>query len=106
MVSGPEPGKASEAGCSSNDEGRSTAPSARSDGLDNVDGGPDRRVYSQMGGIEQVRILGRLQRGHRAGHIALIALADVGEHGGRVGRLARAPATPAAGGAPVPLLWR
>jgi hypothetical protein len=38
-------------------EARSTAPSARSGGLDDVDGGPDGRVYIQMCGIEQVRIL-------------------------------------------------
>ena len=37
-------------------EGRSTAPSARSGSLDDVDGGPDGRVYIQMRGIEQVRI--------------------------------------------------
>jgi hypothetical protein len=30
---------------SSNNEGRLTAPSARSDGLDDVDGGPDCGVY-------------------------------------------------------------
>jgi hypothetical protein len=32
------------------------APSARSGGLDDVDGGPDGRVYIQMRRIEQVRI--------------------------------------------------
>jgi hypothetical protein len=32
---------------SSNNEGRSAAPSARSDGLDDVDGGPDGGVYSE-----------------------------------------------------------
>ena len=37
-------------------EGRSTAPSARSGGLDDVDDGPDGRVYIQMRGIEQVRV--------------------------------------------------
>jgi hypothetical protein len=37
-------------------EGRSAAPSARSGGLDDVDGGPDGRVYIQMRRIEQVRI--------------------------------------------------
>jgi hypothetical protein len=31
---------------------------ARSDGLDNVDGGPDAAFYIQMGVIEQVSILG------------------------------------------------
>ena len=34
------------------------APSARSGGLDDVDGGPNCRVYIQMRGIEQVRVLG------------------------------------------------
>ena len=33
---------------------------ARSDGLDNVDGGPDAAFYIQMGVIEQVSIRGRL----------------------------------------------
>ena len=37
-------------------EGRSSAPSARSGGLDDVDSGPDGRVYIQMCRIEQVRI--------------------------------------------------
>ena len=37
-------------------EGRLAAPSARSGGLDDIDGGPDGRVYIQMCGIEQVRI--------------------------------------------------
>jgi len=41
---------------SSNIEGRSAAPSARSGCLDDVDGGPDGGVYIQMRGIEQVRI--------------------------------------------------
>jgi hypothetical protein len=38
------------------DEGWSATPSARSASLDDVDGGPDGRVYIQMRGIEQVRI--------------------------------------------------
>ena len=42
---------------SSNNEGRSVAPSARSGGLDDVDSGPDGRVYIQMRSIEQVCIL-------------------------------------------------
>ena len=37
-------------------EGRLATPSARSGSLDDVDGGPDGRVYIQMCGIEQVRI--------------------------------------------------
>ena len=40
-------------------EGRSTAPSARLDGLDDVESGPECRVYIQMRGIEQVRVGGR-----------------------------------------------
>ena len=35
---------------------RSTAPSACSDSFDNIDGGPERRVYIQKCGVEQVRI--------------------------------------------------
>ena len=41
---------------SSNNEGRSAAPSARSGGLDDVDGGPDGAGYIHIGGIEQVCI--------------------------------------------------
>ena len=37
-------------------EGWLATPSARSGSLDDVDGGPDCRVYIQMRGIEQVRI--------------------------------------------------
>jgi len=37
-------------------EGWSATPSARPAGLDDVDGGPDGRVYIQMCRIEQVRI--------------------------------------------------
>jgi hypothetical protein len=37
-------------------EGWSATLSARSASLDDVDGGPDGRVYIQMRGIEQVRI--------------------------------------------------
>ena len=40
-------------GFSSNDEGAVTAPSARPGGLDNVDGGLERRVYSQTPQIAQ-----------------------------------------------------
>ena len=50
------------------DEGWSATPSARSASLDDVDGGPDGRVYIQMRGIEQVRIFRALQgRGGPAG---------------------------------------
>ena len=41
---------------SSNNEGQLAAPSARSGGLDDVDGSPDDGVYIQTRGIEQVRV--------------------------------------------------
>ena len=43
-------------GLSSNDGGGSNLTPARSNGLDNVDGGPDAAFYIQMGVIEQVSI--------------------------------------------------
>ena len=46
-------------GLSSNDGEGSNLTPARSDGLDNVDGGPDAAFYIQMGVIEQVSIFGR-----------------------------------------------
>jgi len=46
-------------GLSSNDGRGSDLLPARSDGLDNVDGGPDAAFYIQMGVIEQVSIRGR-----------------------------------------------
>lgn len=49
-----------EAGFSSNDGRGSNLLPARSDGFDNVDGGPDAAFYIQMGVIEQVSIRGRL----------------------------------------------
>src|SRR5271170_2895930 len=51
----------------------SAALSARSDGFDDVDGSPECGVYTQMRGIEQVRVGRRLQRGGRAPGIALVA---------------------------------
>ena len=47
-------------GLSSNDGRGSNPLPARSDGLDNVDGGPDAAFYIQMRVIEQVSICGRL----------------------------------------------
>jgi hypothetical protein len=41
---------------------RSAALSARSDGFDDFDGSPECRVYTQMRGIEQVRIGRRFER--------------------------------------------
>jgi hypothetical protein len=46
-------------GLSSNDGRGSNLTPARSDGLDNVDGGPDAAFYIQMGVIEQVSISSR-----------------------------------------------
>src|SRR5690349_12502002 len=45
--------------------------SARSDGLDNVDSGPDRGSYIQMRGIEQVCIFRLSQGGYGPARIAL-----------------------------------
>src|SRR5664279_6596448 len=60
------------------------APSARSGGLEDVDGGPDCRVYSQMRGIEQVRVGSLLQGRGGALAVALIPFDDVGQHRGLV----------------------
>ena len=46
------------AGSTSNDANGSNPLTARSNGLDNVDGGPDAAFYIQMGVIEQVSIFG------------------------------------------------
>src|SRR6185312_8273215 len=73
---------------SSNNEGRSVAPSARSGGLDDVDGGPDGGGYIHFGGIEQVRIRRLFQGGGGPIHVACVARPDVGEHGGLVHPLA------------------
>ena len=45
-------------------EGWSATPSARPADLDDVDGGPDGRVYIQMCRIEQVRVGCLFQRGN------------------------------------------
>ena len=68
MIAGPahRHKKRARAGSSSNDEARSAAASACSDGFDNVDGGPECRVYIQMRGVEQVRIAARLSAGAAA----------------------------------------
>ncbi len=58
-------------------ETRSAALPACSDGFDNIDGGPERGVYIQMGGVEQVRIGRRLERGHGAASVALITAQDI-----------------------------
>ena len=50
-----------------------TAPSARSNSLDDIDGGPERGVYTQMRGVEQVRVRRGFQRGCGAPRIPFIA---------------------------------
>src|SRR5215813_12898543 len=77
--SDPPTGSRCELGLSSNTKEWSATPSARSDGFDNVDGGPDCRVYIQMRGIEQVRIRGRPQGCHCPRRIALVPSPDVGK---------------------------
>ena len=57
----------------------STTLSARSNGLDDIDGGPECRVYTQMRGIEQVRVGRLLQGGRGAPGIALVAPQQVGQ---------------------------
>src|SRR3974390_3815034 len=57
-----------------------TAPSARSNSLDNIDGGPERGVYTQMRGVEQVRIGCCFQRRRGASRIPLIAAQQVGQN--------------------------
>src|SRR5215475_8151320 len=64
---------------------------ARSDGLDNVDGGPDAAFYIQMGVIEQVSIRGRFQRCNRPVLVPFVALDDVGQHRRLIRRLAPGP---------------
>src|SRR5690606_19629954 len=69
---------------SSNSEGRSATPSARSDSFDDIDGGPDCRVYIQTGGIEQVRVRRLFQRGRGPARIPLVACDNVRQHLGFV----------------------
>ena len=57
----------------------STALSARSNGLDDIDGGPERRVYTQMRGIEQVRVGSGFQGGGGPPGIALVPPQQVGQ---------------------------
>src|SRR6202007_1274534 len=65
-----------------------TAPSARSNSLDDIDGGPECGVYTQMRGVEQVRVRRRFQRGCGASRIPFIAAQQVGQHLALVGGLA------------------
>src|SRR5258705_10876716 len=73
-------GQAGGAGSSSTTEARSTSLPACSDGFDNVDGGPERGVYIQMRGIEQVRIRRGREGGGGPPGVALVAALDIGEH--------------------------
>src|SRR5215467_8235985 len=65
-------------------ETRSAAFPACSDGFDDVDGGPERGVYIQMRGVEQVRIRRGFQGGHRPLAVALVPASDVGQDIGLV----------------------
>ena len=56
----------------------STALSARSDGFDDIDGGPERGVYTQMRGVEQVRVGRDLQRRRGAPRVAFVAAQQIG----------------------------
>jgi len=55
----------------------STALSARSNGLDNIDGGPERGVYTQMRGIEQVCVGRGFKGRRRALRIAFVTTQQV-----------------------------
>src|ERR1700692_2464329 len=59
---------------------RSTALSARSNDLDDIDGSPERRVYTQMRRIEQVRVWRGFQGSGSAPGIAFIAAQQVGQN--------------------------
>ena len=61
---------------------------ARSNGLDNVDGGPDAGFYIQIGIIKQVSIRGRFQRRNCTIAVAFVAFEDVLQHGPLIRRLA------------------
>src|SRR6476469_4583858 len=86
-------------GLSSNDGTGSNPLPARSDGLDNVDGGPDAAFYIQMGVIEQVSIRRRFQGRNSPILVAFVPFEDVGQDCGLVGVLTAGPRlqSPAAG---------
>src|SRR5580698_10573463 len=65
-------------GWTSNDENALTALSARSSGLDDINGGPECGVYTQMSGVEQVRVGRRFQGGGGAPGIPFVAAEKVG----------------------------
>src|SRR5687767_3243233 len=75
-------------GLSSNDGRVSNPKPARSDGLDNVDGGPDAAFYIQMRVIEQVCIRRSYQGRRGPILVALVAPEDIRQHRGLVGGLA------------------
>jgi hypothetical protein len=79
---------------------RLAALSARSDGFDDVDGSPECGVYTQMRGIEQVRVGGGLQRGGGAPGIPFVPPQQVGQDLIFVGRLAPGPHFGGAAGGP------
>src|SRR5271156_873441 len=64
---------------------------ARSDGLDNIDGGPDAAFYIQMRVIEQVSISRRFEGRDGPVLVALVAQQDIRQHSGLVGILAPRP---------------
>src|SRR5437667_351193 len=70
-------------------ETRSAAFPACLDGFDDVDGGPERGVYIQMRGVEQVRFRRRFQGGHRPLGVALVPALDVGQDLGLVDAMSR-----------------
>ena len=107
MVRGPAPSRRRrERALSSNDEAAVSRASARSDGFDNVDGGPECGVYIQMRGIEQVRIRRGFQGGDRPAGVALVAAQDVGQDLGLVDRLAGGLEFERRAGARAPPAWR
>src|SRR5712675_1707366 len=73
LVSGTPSLGRTERAWSSTTSARSATHPARSGGLDNGDGGPERRVYIEMRGIEQVRIRGAHQWGDGPAGVALVA---------------------------------
>src|SRR4051794_8660704 len=78
-------------GLSSNDGRASNPKPARSDGLDNVDGGPDAAFYIQMRVIEQVRIQCWFQGRNRPVLVAFVTHQDIGQHPRLVGVLPPRP---------------
>src|SRR5258708_36031900 len=78
-------------GLSSKDGTGSTPLPARSDGLDNVDGGPDAAFYIQMGVIEQVSMRCRFQGRNGPVLVAFVAFEDIRQHRGLVGVLTPRP---------------